>query len=258
MAVVCCFLFDIYIDFKVIVVVPEAKNVKKNLVVQIAKNIEDVNGIHLLSVKPPKMYGEIQVFIIDLRASLAIIDDVEGIYHLIREEIKKTIGNFRDFDEGMRTIDATKLKAVRRVMEDVDRNLLRELYYSIEDFFRISATIEEIIDHIRTGLNMIETVEKKQTTLLVQHQQTGVHSKSGKLLARASLISVAYPHEMSLLQRILEILDPYEVTLSRFERGGRDILICRCTKKDKALSEDLLERLEKKISKLPHKRIPRK
>ena len=53
-----------------------------------------------------------------------------------------------------------------------------------------------------------------------------------------------------LLKKIIEILEPYEVTLSRLEKTGRDILICRITKNEKALTEDQKNRIINRIQKL--------
>ena len=50
-----------------------------------------------------------------------------------------------------------------------------------------------------------------------------------------------------LLNKILEVLDPFEVSLSRLERSGRDILICRITKDDNALSENEKDMIIKNI-----------
>ena len=67
---------DLFIDFKIIAVVPGGKDLRKNLVNQAENRIAEAPGLHLLSLKQPAGYGQVQLFIIDLRANLAILENV--------------------------------------------------------------------------------------------------------------------------------------------------------------------------------------
>ena len=241
---------DLFIDFKVIVVVPTSREIRKNLANDTVNHLESVPGIHVLRVKPPKTFGNTQVFIVDVRASLADIEDTETIYKTIKEKVYASLGEFRDFDEGMRTIDVSKLKSIRHRLKDINKNLIRELYYSIEDFYRVGASEYEIIAHIRLALAMLKAIDEKDEPLLVISRQIGTQSKDGVHIPTASLIGVSYAHELSLIRKILEILESYEVTLSRIERTGHDILICRITQNDKALSLQERNKLVRQIKKL--------
>ena len=240
---------DLFIDFKVIVVTPTSKESRKKMVTDTVNNIETEKGFHIHSVKPPKTFGKADVFIIDLRANLVDIEDTETIYKTIKEKIFQALGDFRDFDEGMRTMDTVKLKAIRERLKDVNKSLIRELYYSIEDFFRISATSEEIVSHISIALEMMKEIHEKpdDKSIHIIHRQTGNLSKTGDLIPTATLFCIAYPHPKFLIQKILEIFEPYEVTLSRIEKSGKDILICRVTQNEKALSVRLEKNLSKKL-----------
>jgi len=241
---------DLFIDFTVIAVVPTSQEVRTTLATDTVNHLEAVPGIHILRVKPPKTFGDTRVFIIDLRVSLADIENIETIYKTIKEKIYDALGEFRDFDEGMRTIDATRLKSVRRRMKGINKNVIRELYYSIEDFYRVGASEYEIVAHIRIALAMLKAIDEKEESLLVLSRQIETDTKNGVHLPTASLLCMAYPHELSLIQKILEVLEPYEVTLSRLERTGRDILICRITQKEKALPEEEKNKLVQSIIKL--------
>jgi hypothetical protein len=241
---------DLFIDFKIIAVVPGGKDLRKNLVNQAVNRIAEAPGLHLLSLKPPAGYGQVQLFIIDLRANLAILENVENIYKTIRSQLVQVIGEFRDFDEGMRTMDTYKFKIIRQHFENVEKPLLRELYYSIEDFFRISASANEIIAQISIALDMLKAMGDSGPTPHVIGRQTGSLNASGRMIPRATLVSISYPHGKPFLKHILNVLEPFEVTLSRLERQGRDILICRVTQKDKALGDEAMNQLMRKIEKL--------
>ena len=241
---------DLFIDFKVIVVVPKSEDTRKKILTDTVNRLEAVPGFHIHSMRPPKAFGNATVFIIDLRVSLAEIENTEVVYKRIKKTIFTALGEYRDFDEGMRTIDTSKLKSVRQRLEGVDKSLIRELYYSIEDFFRVSASVDEIIAHIQIVIDMLKNIDKDEAPLQILHSQTGTISKDGVLLPTATLLCLSYPHQLSLLKKILELLDPYEVSLSRLERTGRDILICRITNDEKALTESERDQILKQMNKL--------
>ncbi len=241
---------DLAIDFKVIIVMPILKEKDKKAIHSAVNQFASQAGIRVLRVKPPFSFGASQVSIVDLRASLTEIEDTEAVYKSIKSSISKTLGEFRDFDEGMRTMDTSKLKAIRRRIKNIDKRLIRELYYSIEDFYRINTSEYEIISHIRLALHMLKTIDDSDESIIVQCKTLAIPGIDGALLHTASLLAVSYPHPQALLRKILEILDPYEVTLSRLEKTGRDILLCRLTLGNQALSEAEKRKLVKKIRKL--------
>jgi hypothetical protein len=241
---------DLFIEFKIIVVVPNPAEFREKLVNKTVRSIEGVPGLEIFGVKPPKTFDDTEVFIIDIRASLAILENVETIYKTIKDNVRKAVGEFRDFDEGMRTIDTEKFKSVRRMIDGIDKSLIRELYYCIEDFFRVGASIDEIIAHIRLTVGMLAVLEKQEKKIHVLVGQTGQSTADGKTVPKASLLCVAYPQPLYLLQKILEVFENYEVTLSRLERQGWNILICRLTSHEKALSEEELTTLKENIDRL--------
>ena len=141
-------------------------------------------------------------------------------------------------------------------MKSVDKNIIRELYYSIEDFYRVGASEYEIIAHIQISLEMLKIIRKKKEPISIITKLLGTQSKNGTHIPTADLFCIAYPHQDYHLQKILDILESYEVTLSRLERSGLDILICRITKNDKALTEATREKLIKKLKQLGKKEKP--
>ncbi len=242
-----CNTTDLFIDFKVIIVFKSSKDSRKKVVNTTLDRLSTLKSFNILSVKPPRLYGETSVFIIDLRVSTTDFDNIETIYKIIKEKITSAIGDYRDFDQGMRTIDVTKLKTIRKRLGDIDKTLLRELYYSIEDFFRVSANEIELISHIKIAHKMLTIQNKYKQEIVVFSDVTNIPSKNGNLIPVASLICISYPLEYELFPKILSILEPYEVTISHLEKNGRDILICRITEDNKALSSPKENDLGKKL-----------
>jgi hypothetical protein len=136
------------------------------------------------------------------------------------------------------------------MIDGIDKTVIRELYYCIEDFFRVGASIEEIIAHIRLMIDMLTVLEKQERNIHVLTRQTGQRTVDGLTVPKESLLCVAYPNPLYLLQKILELLENYEVTLSRLEKPGWNMLICRLTSQEKDLSDAELAELTEKILKL--------
>ncbi|MCD6116143.1 hypothetical protein J7K93_03935 [bacterium] len=241
---------DLFIDFKLIIVIPSKQDLGRRTITTTVNKLEEVSGFHIHSVKPPKKFGSTRVFIIDMRVHLTAIENTEIIYNTIREKISEAIGDFRDFDAGMRTLDSVKLKAVREKLKPVNKNVIRELYYSIEDFYRIGARGDEIADHIKIILDMFSLIQKNKKTILTIIRTTGTLSSSGEFIKSATLLCISYLHQQYLLKPIIELLEPYEVTLSRLEKFGRDILVCRITKDEKVIDKKDEEYLLKKIGEM--------
>jgi len=241
---------DLFIDFKVIVVAHGSGITPNKLVNMTVNQLESVSSIHIQRVKPPKRFGETQVFIVDLRVNISDMESTETMYRTIKKKVYSALGEFRDFDEGMRTIDTTKLKSIRRRLRTADKNTIRELYYSIEDFYRVGASEHEIIAHIRIALQMLKKMDAEHRFPIVLSCDMSIHPKNGQHLTTAHLFCIANPHSDFLLPKILKILEPFEVTLSRLQKTGWDIFICRVTENDKGLSEAAKKNLIKELKSL--------
>jgi hypothetical protein len=246
---------DLFIVFKIIAVIPQPQKNGKDILNQMVKKIESVGGLHILAVKPPRMFGNTLMNILDIKASLADIENTEAVYQLIRQKLVEAIGDYRDFDEGMRGMDTAKLHSIQRMITDIDASVIREIYYSVEDFYRISATINELIAHIRIACEMIEKIEKEQLEYHIMCRQVGTQNKAGELIPQASLGCIAYSHQLELLDGILDVLGKYDLTMSRIERIGKDILICRITEDEKPLSDAKMNQICNSIKKLIKKRL---
>lgn len=245
-----CNTTELFIDFKIIIVFKSSKDSTKKIVNTTLDKLSSLHSFNILSVKPPKSYGEASVFIIDLRVATTDFDNIENIYKIIKEKISSAIGDYRDFDQGMRTIDVTKLKTIRKKLGNIDKTLIRELYYSIEDFFRVSANEIELISHIKMAYKMLTKQHDLKNKIIVFSDVTNIPSKNGNLIPVATLICLSYPLEYELFPTVLNILEPYEVTISHLEKNGRDILICRLTENNRALTSTKEKKLVDQLKKM--------
>ena len=94
---------------------------------------------------------------------------------------------------------------------------------------------------------MLLCLEKSSQPLHVLTHQVYSRTLNGKEIPKSSLLCVAYSLKTGILEKIIELLENYEVVLSRFERPSANILICRITSQEKALSDKELEALANQI-----------
>jgi hypothetical protein len=219
-----------FIEFKIIIVIGKGKGH-----VMYTQQLNGIKGFSILSIKPPESYGGSQVNIVDLRVNLDLFPEPERIYETIKDILKNEIGEFRDFDEGMRRIDIKKLAGVRTEVKRGPADLVRQFYYSLEDFYRIGAPIEEITDLIKTGIQLY-----KKTKSLPDKCSITMHN-----LEACTIIGIASKED--LLRETLSILGPYNTNVSKLEIGEFSILLFRASEDNKPIKgkERLLKQLKK-------------
>ena len=219
-----------FIEFKIIIVRGKSKGH-----VIYAQKLNSIGGFSVLSIKPPESYGEAQVNIIDLRVNLDLFPEPERIYETIKDILKSEIGEFRDFDEGMRRIDIKKLDEVRNKFRRGPSDLVRQFYYSLEDFYRIGAPIEEIVDLIKTGIRLY-----RKTKSLKEKFSVTMHD-----LEACTVIGIA--SKQDLLREALSVLEPYNTNVSKLEIGEFNILLFRASEDSTPIKgkERLLRQLKK-------------
>jgi hypothetical protein len=243
---------EYFVDFKIIIVVSSDRAVNESIAVQCAEEIESVSGLSILAAKPPKKFGSEEVDIIDVRSELDEFRNQEHIYGVIRKIIMSIVGDFRDFDEGMRRMDVQKLEEVTRTLEDVEPGLVRDLYYRLEDFHRASASIEELVDHIRLGVQALRKQASGEGNVVVEGKEVCITDVSGERCVLSTVIVAAYPSSARTFREFMDLLKNYEVTFSKMDRDGTALLMVRVTQQGKTLSEQTLETLLSEMRGVSH------
>ena len=157
------------------------------------------------------------------------------------------IGEFRDFDEGMRRMDTKKLEEVKSILRwRLDESLLRQFYYSLEDFYRIAAPVQEIIQLIRLGNKVLRKLTKEPDKVCVEAKNIGPDHGPPKV----TLMAVAYLARKRLFRDCLETIKDYEVTMNRVDLERETVLVCRLTRDGKPVSSARLKALISKVEEL--------
>jgi len=222
------------VKFKILLVsdIPQSKEM--NYGYTVTKLLEKEGGISIISAKPPKKYGEAELNIIDIGATLDMFPNIEDAYRLIRSTVKQVIGKFRDFDEGMRTLEVSKSMKVKEILRSYPDNLIREFYYRLDDFYRIGADANEIAEQIKLGIKGSNIYEKKRGKYTILTKEFSYESE-GKLIPSSTILVLVYSAKIKILSQILELLHNFEITLSKIERKDVTVLILRLQQNGKPI-----------------------
>ncbi|MCH7760154.1 hypothetical protein IIA15_01955 [candidate division TA06 bacterium] len=244
------------IEFKVIMVTRKSREKVTLLCVE---ELEKVRGLSVFSTNPPKILGEAEINILDVRVELTEYESYEEIYSRIKKCLHKIIGDFRDFDEGMRILDMKKLQEVREHLSEQEENLVRGLYYSLEDFYRMSAPVEDLVEHIQLGMETLQAFESASQTegragrtgsagglrskTIISGRNLVMNLAPDKQVPTATLVAIAHSKRRKSFSQWMEIFKGFEVTMSRLERGDQILLLFRLLEKGNPLSQIHLKNL---------------
>jgi hypothetical protein len=219
------------VNFKVIII----HSKEEGSTVALIDKFTATDGLSVISAPSPKLYGNIQVDMIDLEAKRALFDEQEMIYGIIKNKIKSVMGSFRDFDEGMRREDTKRLKEISGMLKTYPKELVRTVYYNLEDFYRISSPQEEIVWLIRLCLRLYRRSFKFRKKICV----SSYNLKSSTLLCVAS--------RKNLLKDILKLVLDYKPVVSNIIIGDINVHLFRLEKEGGAIPENEIALITKKI-----------
>ncbi len=235
------------IDFKVIIILSKEKSERERVLFKCIQELEAVKGLSILSARPPKYFGKEEIDIIDLKADVSTFKTTEDIYEVIHKKLRTVIGDFRDFDEGMRRLEMGRFIQVKEELSEAEDGLVRAIYYSLDDFYRATAPVEEIIEEIKLGIEVLDRHEISGHEFVVEGRNTGITLKEGKKLPSSTLIGLAYPSKRRLLKGFLKLLQDYGVTMSKIDVEESTLLLLRVTQEGRPLSEERLNELLQKL-----------
>lgn len=215
-----------FVQFKLIIVKEPSL---KDWVNQYIATLEQHKTITVVAHGTPGTYRNLEINVFDLR----VAKGTENTYAIIKESLSGVLDKFRDFDEGLRKVDTEKLETIKQKLKGTQRGYIREFYYAIEDFYRVSAPVPEIAKLIEIGIKLAKTpgmeiVKINETSLLI-----GIASK------------------IKILAQVLEILKDYKVVASKLQIEEFEILLLKVEKRLELLTEDEINHIEKALKNLP-------
>ena len=199
-------------DFKLAVVKRKASD-GSVLLTSLVEALSKIEGISVQSSKAPSFSRGCEIEIINLRAELGKFRSEEEIYSRVKEAVRSVIQNFRDFDEGMRTLDRTKLLQVEKILNvkrESDKRFVREYFFSMEDFHRLQAPVDHIVNEISLAQQAIQDHKLRHSPIL-KIQETDY----------AILVCLVAPGESGIYEEIFRRLSEFgDMVLTRLDDYG--------------------------------------
>jgi len=220
--------------FKILLVAPVKDKKAGELAISCVNRLNRITGLSVTSTTQPIAREGREVDIIDVKADTTIFEESEDIYGTIKDCLREEIGDFRDFDEGLRVLDVKRLKELTEMLaaQGVDSKFVRNFYYNTEDFFRVSAPEVEIAAHITLGWRAYRQFRKVKEKIV-----------KGANTENASLFCVVDERDKMDIDMYLAPLREYELLLTRIDEPGAVVLLFRVGKDNRGLSGDEVERL---------------
>lgn len=223
------------IDFKIILAIycPQ----KESHGYRCIPYLESIGGLKVYATNPPKQYGDVQVGIFDMSVDLMRFASVDDLYKRIKKGLKDAIGDYRDFDEGMREIDSIKFHELRKLVPEIEERELREIYFNIEDFYRMNLSAEEIAELVK----FIYDILHREAEFLIESRTITLRKTF------LSVLGIISDPSWRPMEKIFNVLKDYEISVVRFERKGKVKIVVEIKKSDVPIEKDELKKLEEDL-----------
>jgi len=195
--------------YKLLGVVPRRK--EETYTDEIIKHLEREEGIRVLSSKAPSFSYDFEIIIINISASVIKFPSPEDAYRRLNGILRKIIGNFRDFDRGLREVETEKFNQLEEKMAGlgIEPHLLRRLFYSLDEFFRVQADIDDLV----LGFEKLWSQVIKYTA---EHKFTCAFCNGKKL----SIVTMCGEGSEDFFEKTLDEFKGKEISALRFDDFG--------------------------------------
>ena len=152
----------------------------------------------------------IEIQIITVKARLSYFESEIELYTELKKLLERSIGVFRDFDEGMRKLDRTRLNLIMENFKgaQISERFIKSYYYSLDVFYRISQPVNNIIEEIRFAHDLFVNYFKhnQRISMLQGHQ-------------RIYISIIGKENELNL-HKIFDMFTPFNPTFTRLDIFG--------------------------------------
>lgn len=183
----------------------------KGKIMDLIPRLDKLNGVEISSFVPTKIYRDnFYIDIFKLRIDLSEFSSVRDIFDSLRETIRKEFGTIRDFDQGLRDINIMILSRLIDELEEIDKKIIREIFFNFDDLFRIETNFELMKDVIR----MCYEFSRRP----VMENQTPMGFINWKKVegTNKTVIIISCLKEKSLLRKITASFRNFSINFSKF------------------------------------------
>ncbi|MEN3045174.1 MAG: hypothetical protein ABDH37_08200 [Candidatus Hydrothermales bacterium] len=230
---------DEHIYFKVLGVIP--KKSEGSYTDEIIKSLDKIKGINVVSSKAPSFSHDYEIVIINTCSESALFDSPDDVYKILNDTLREVIGNFRDFDQGLRILENLKFNQLEEKMagSGIELHLLRRLFYSLDEFFRVQIDIEDLT----LGFKMLWSNVMKYAS---SHEFL-CNFKNGK---KTSIVTFCGDRAENMFETVLDEFKGKELSALRFDDFGFVAYLIFLSYNQKPIE---LEEISSKLKKVCHK-----
>ncbi len=227
---------EYFIEYKAIIVYQKNLIQSRNFAFQFALDLSQIPGFHIFKISPPSRMNDNEMDILDLRIETEQWDTSAAIYNQIKLILNRYLPHFRDFDEGMRLMDLSRLNYLKEKLSNQQVDLLSHFYYHLNEFYRISAFPDEVLIIMDRSITLFQELSRNKIPYKVVAEQLSVVLSSKKIVTPGSIFYICYKLQHEKMVEILKVLSSYEVIFSRVDFENTTILIAIVKEKHTALN----------------------
>ncbi|MFQ5905020.1 MAG: hypothetical protein ACE5JA_00440 [bacterium] len=242
---------ELFAEFKILIVSAMRESRLERTCLKVLDRLDSARGLSLVSYKTSRGPHNTLVQIVDLRADLAHFGGPDRVYARIKEILSEVIGEFRDFDRGGRTEEAGKVERLLARLKGVDYLTVREIYFHLDDFYRLGASVNELGENIETVMSVLERFKKAERKRpFVLGRNIISHPPEGKDVVVATILVVVDRTDGKRIKGWLDRLRGYDVTMSKIEKENAVILHLRISENGRPLPNSKLGKVLRDLRKV--------
>lgn len=209
----------------------------KTHILNLISRLSQVPGIDIVSTIPPKIHSKrIAINILKLRVDLADFDSIKEIYSAIKGIVKKIYGDIRDFDEGFREIYIKILNQLLDQLNNVDASLVREIFFSIDELYKIEISPNLLLELIRLCSEAVEDSRGiPAETVLFKYKHIYASNRT--------VVVLSYVNHKRLLSRLVQTLKTINWYFTRIDWEQRSYLVMILSKNNCVVEDEIIEQL---------------
>lgn len=219
---------EFIINIKLVLVSPKSR---KKRIFELCSKVSLISGVTITSTIPTKLHGKVEVNILRLKVNLSEFESIKEIYSTLKRVIKKLYGDIRDFDEGFRDIYIDILNRLLKRLESVNAALVREIFFSIDELYKIEMPFELMVQLILLCADAVEVSRTKP------HEQIIFKYKNVKAENR-TLVVVSYEMQKRLMSKLIKELKDVELYFTKIEWNQRSYVLMVLSKDKEMLGKE--------------------
>ncbi len=219
------------------------KTGRKKRIHELSSKVCLIPGVSIGSAIPTKVHGRVEINILKLKISLSEFSSIKEIYRSLKSTIKRIYGDFRDFDEGFRDIYISRLNRLLDKMKSTNAALIREIFFSIDELYKIEVSIHLLSELIRLCAKAVEkSKEKPDAGIIFKYKRLPEEKRT--------IVVVAFEMQKRLMSKLLKELKDVDVYFTRIEWNQRSYLLMVLSKDGDAVEKDFTAHLKKHVTHL--------